>query len=277
MKTVKTIQKLAFSFSEPKGKALAMVLLLIFFLQLMLVNTVCSLPIYNIPDSTLNAEQKIDTPKDNFSSTIRLNSMGYFGYGGRIVSDYQSFDANLIYERNKWGTLLYKVVDLYDSKSSNNFAMAMVFTKVNIGKRITITPYAGMVIEQLESLADKDSDFATIVNAKIKLNQSVSLDHTAILSNLVLAPSHMDWVNRIRLMFDSGHYNLTWLGWHNNRVLDNTSYYSSGISATYNKIALSDNIYLNTGFTAFKMIHASSEEVHSKKDGLLLTIALVIN
>lgn len=254
-----------------------MVVLALFLLQLVLVNTVCSLPIYNIPDSTLSGEQKSDTEKDHFSSTMRLNSLGYFGYGGRIVSDYQSFDANIIYERNKWGALIYKVVDLYDSKSPNNFGMAMVFVKVGIGNRILITPYAGIVIEQLESVADKDSDFASIINSKIKINQSLSLDHTAILSNLVLAPSHMDWVNRFRLMFDSGHYNLTWLGWHNNSVLDNKNYYSSGISAAYNKIALSANTYLNTGITAFKMIHASSEEVHSKNDALLLTIALVIN
>jgi len=242
-----------------------------------MINAVWSLPKYRLLDSTSVTTQKKDSAKDHFSSTIRLNSLGYFGYGGRLVSDYQSFDANLIYERKGWGALLFKVVDLYDSESPNNFAMAMAYKKIAIGQRFTFTPYAGFIIEQLEGIADKDSDLGIIAISKFKLSKYLSIDHSGVLSNLVLAPEHKDWTNRFRLMFDSGHYNLTWLGWLNNNVLDETNYYSSGISASYNKIEISENISMNAGITAFKMLHTSSDEVRSKKDGLLMTLALNIN
>ncbi len=155
--------------------------------------------------------------------------------------------------------------------------MAMVFTKLSIGDRLTITPYAGFIIDQIEGFADEGSDLGAIVISKLKLSQYLSIDHSAVLSNLALAPHHRDWTNRLRLIFESGHYNVTWLGWHNNKLLDESGYCSSGLSASYNKINVAENIFLNAGITAFKMINTSGGEVRSNKDGLLMTLSLVLN
>jgi len=203
--------------------------------------------------------------------------MGYFGYSGRVVSDNQSFDGNLFYDRPKWGAFMYKAIDLYDHTTPNNFAMAMIYGKIKIGNRVSITPNAGFVIEQLESIADSDSGFGAIITSQVKASSHLSLEHTAIFSNLALSHAGKDWINRFRIIFDSGHYNITWAGWHNNNFWDNSYYCSTGITASYNKIPVSSKLKLNTSITGFKMIETSDEEANPKKDGLLLTIALLIN
>lgn len=259
-----------------RRRLLALLILVGFVIQLA-VDNASAYAVSHFADSSNEASQKNDSTKPSVRSTVKLNSLGYFSYGGRIVSDKQSLDVSLIYERRNWGVFLFKVVDLFDHQSANNFAMAMVFTHLVVNDRITITPYVGFVMEQLESFADKGSDLGTIVVSKIKLTDRVSAEHAAVISNLMLEPHHKDWVNRIRLIFDSGHYNLTWLGWHNNNVLDSSGYYSTGFSAAYNKIVLTEHLHMNAGVTAYKMIQSTREDANPIDNGLLLSISLVIN
>ena len=195
-------------------------------------------------DSSSKRLQKAD-----FTSSTQLTSLGYFSFGGRLVSDNPAFSTNFAYDRKSWGASLYKVFDLYDHHTANNFTMALLYKNLRLGERFTITPNAGIVLEQLESFADHASDFTTMVTSQFKLTNRFTLEHTAMLSNFLLEKSHMDWVNRAKVIYEDGQYNITWLAWHNNNLLDSSSYYSTALSIFYNNIEISDRFHLNSGVT----------------------------
>lgn len=214
---------------------------------------------------------------DNSRATIRiasrLQSLGYFSFGGRLVSDNPSADFYAAYNRKSWGASIFKVFDLYDHRTPNNFTLALVYKDFHVNNRMTVTPYLGILLEQLNSVADHDSDISSMLNLRFKLSKAITLEHTSLFSNLVLEKELQDWVNRFKLIYNKSNYSITWIAWHNNSVFDNSYYYSTGLSAFYNNIKLTEKLSLNSGITTHQMVYSSDENVNPKKHGILLTVA----
>lgn len=209
--------------------------------------------------------------------TTRLHSAGLFMYGGRIASDNPAIDFNFTYERKQWGYMLFKAFDLYDLHSDNNFTLTLLYRYLHLGKRLTVTPYAGFAIEQIHSICDQGSDVVVILNTTLQLTDNLKLDNTMLLSNLVLENEFTDWVNRYRLLFSDRHLDATLFLWHNNHIFDNSDYYSWGLNASYSRIKVSERVSLSTGVTGLLMAQTSDEQRFPRKSGLVFTIAAVVH
>jgi hypothetical protein len=233
-----------------------------------------TLNVLAVPDSARLSQRK---PLAKTKLTIRMHSLGYFSYTGRIISDNPAADLHFNYERKNWGFLVFKAMDLYDHRTANNFTLALGYRNFHIGKRLVITPYAGAALEQCRQVADRGSDVTFILTTTLKLNKKLSIDNSTLFSNLVLEPQTRDWVNRFRILYSRDHVDLTLLAWHNNKVFDTAGYFSGGFNAAYSRIKVSDRMNLSTGLTGLVMIQSSDQRSCPKKNGLLFTVAALFH
>src|SRR6478672_9665822 len=84
--------------------------------------------------------------KSNMRLTSRVHNVGLFNFSGRMASSNPAFDINFNYDRKTWSAFVFSAVDLVDQHSDNNFTLALIYKRFHIGKRLTITPNAGVVI-----------------------------------------------------------------------------------------------------------------------------------
>src|SRR5438105_4547815 len=108
--------------------------------------------------------------------TTRFLTKGYFSFTGRIISPNPALDFFYTYDRKQWGFVVFKAFDVYDHTTSNNFTLAMFRKNFNIGKRLTITPQVGAILEQSYSFADKGSDVASIIITSYRISNTLTVD-----------------------------------------------------------------------------------------------------
>ena len=214
-------------------------------------------------------------PRHSTALTVRTHSMGFFSYGGRIVNQHPSADVYFHYQHaNGWGVNLYKVVDLKDIHSGNNFLLLMANKKIVLSPRWSTTIYGGFFMEQSHHFASHGSDVAANVITTYKASKHFSLDHMAMMGNLIIDRSQADWVNRFRLLWTSGHWDVTAWSWFNNNVFDVCAYQSAGLSLYYSRLSISEKCQLNLGVTGVKMIHTTDETTAPRLNGVLMTLAV---
>jgi hypothetical protein len=207
--------------------------------------------------------------------TTRFLTKGYFSFTGRIISPNPALDFFYTYDRKQWGFVVFKAFDVYDHTTSNNFTLAMFRKNFNIGKRLTITPQVGAILEQSYSLADKGSDVASIIITSYRISNTLTVDQTMIFGNLVVDPIERDMANRLRLLYSKNHWDITLLGWHNNKLIDhdNSEYFSCGANVFYSRIKVSEHLLLSAGILALRMNYTSTESEYPTRNGIFFTLA----
>jgi hypothetical protein len=213
--------------------------------------------------------------KSKSTLTTRVLTMGYFSFTGRIISPNPALDFFYTYDRKQWGFVAFKAFDLYDHTTTNNFTLAMFRKSFHIGKRLTIAPQVGAILEQSHSFADKGSDVASIIITSYKISNTITVDQTMIFGNLVFDPIERDMANRLRLLYSKNHWDITFLCWHNNKLIDhdNTEYFSSGVNVFYSRIKVSDHLLLSAGILGVKMNYTSTESEYPTRNGIFFTLA----
>ncbi|MBS1543943.1 MAG: hypothetical protein JST14_09940 [Bacteroidetes bacterium] len=212
-------------------------------------------------------------PGYHLKLVARMHSMGMFTYGGFVASDYAATDINITYDRRSWGVMFFKAADIYDHQSLNNFSLVLLYHTFHLGKRLSFTPYAGFSAEQCHQIADKGSDATMVFTTSWKPTQRLTLDHSAMVSNLALERNHMDWTNRFRVVYAGRHVDAGIMLWHNNRVFDPVNYMSTGFNLGWSRIPVAPRVMLSTGITALWTVQ-SSDEVHiPTRHGMMFSIA----
>jgi hypothetical protein len=211
--------------------------------------------------------------RSNLKLTTRLHSLGLFNFSGRICTNNPAFDFTVTYDRKSWGVLTFSAIDIYDQHSANNFSLTLIYTRIKIGSRVTITPHTGF---SLEDWGNEKGDRHILISA-VKANPRMHLDHTMMFPNVLGKHDH-DWVNRIRMLYNADeHIDLIFSLWHNNKVFDKAEYFSTAFNGSYNRIKISEHILLNTGMTVLVMADTNDEEMFPKKNGIVFTIGAVID
>jgi len=207
----------------------------------------------------------------------RVHSMGLFGFAGLIANDNPSVDISGVYDRPRWGCFLLKAVDVYDLQSPYDFTLGLFYTTLKLGEKVTITPYAGFVLEQTHHFAGHGSDAMVVVNTTYKIDNHFSFEHTGRFSNVVVENDLFDWLNRFRIAYSGEHVDVMLTCWHNNNVFDNNRYTTVGFNAAYSRIRLSKQVTISTGITGLLMMNAPNFDAADKRNGLLLTIATTVD
>lgn len=216
-------------------------------------------------------------PRSNSKLIVRLHSLGQFSYGGRIVTDNPVLDFNFTYDRKNWGLQVFKAQDLKDGRTPMNFALAVLNKNFRLGKRLTITPSAGVILEQCSAVIDHGSDAALIVTTSYKVSREITLDQSMLFANLVFEPELCDWVNRFRFLYSKKHIDVVLSGWYNNRAFDNSDYVTASASVSYSRIKLSRSLSLNAGLTGLVVANSSDTAINPTKNGVYATLAAVID
>lgn len=232
------------------------------------------LPVY--PDNRDSATTA-PSPKGVLKATTRLHSMGMFSYGGRLVSHNHVADMHIIYTRPTWGFQFFKAFDLGDGSTPINFALAAFNRPIHFGSKLTVTPHVGVVFEQFRSFADHGSDAAMILITAWRLQPHLTLEHSAMVANLVAEPELRDWVNRLRLLYSKGYLDVTLFAWHNNGVFDSSEYATLGVSLFMSRLPLAGPFKMQSGITALYMTSASEERTMAGANGLFLTVGVNVN
>ena len=215
--------------------------------------------------------------RSNAKLAVRLHSMGQFAYGGRIVSENPVADFNFNYDRKNWGFQFFKAMGLRDRSTEINFSLAVVNKNFHLGKRLTITPSAGFLLEQSKSVADHGSDVLLIVTSTYKLSKGFTVDYSTLFGNLVLEPEAKDWINRVRMIFSKKHLDLTTTIWHNNKVFDSSEYVTCAASSFLSRMKVSKTLTLSTGITGLIMPYSSNTDVYPKKNGVIFTLMVILD
>jgi hypothetical protein len=211
--------------------------------------------------------------KSNMRLTSRVHNVGLFNFSGRMASTNPALDANFNYDRKAWSAMVFTAVDLYDRRSDNNFTLALLYKRFQLGKRLSITPNVGFVIEGFgDAIGDR-----LIVITSYRLTQRLIVDNTSIIANIIEGRDH-DWVNRWRFMYAATkHVDVTFSLWHNNKIIDRADYLSTGLNVFYNRIRLSKNTLGSVGVSGLVMAETSDEIACPKKNGLMLTLAVTVD
>jgi hypothetical protein len=221
----------------------------------------------------VDSSQNVAVRRSNMRLTTRLHSMGLFNFSGRVASKNPVFDINFNYDRRTWGAMVFSAVDIIDQHSDNNFTLALLYKRLQFGKRLTITPNIGFVVEGFgDAIGDR-----SIIITSYRLTQKFSVDNTSIFANIIASSDH-DWINRFRFMYAvDKHIDLTLSLWHNNHLLDHGDYLSTGLSVFYNRMHISKYLTGAFGISSLMMTETSDSNEFPKKNGLLFTMALVID
>jgi hypothetical protein len=215
----------------------------------------------------------ITKKRSNLRLTTRLSSRGMFNFSGRICTDNPALDFSTVYERRSWGVMNFSVVDLHNIHSENNFSLTLLYTRIKIGKRVTFTPHTGYIVGDW----GKEHGDRQIIITAVKVNPHLHIDHTMLLPNVFRKTDH-DWVNRMRMLYSANtHLDFIFSVWHNNRVFDHAEYFSTALNTAYNRIKVSKHVQLNTGVTFLMMADTNDEEMFPKKNGLVFTVAAVLD
>lgn len=247
----------------------------IFFVSL--ISLCCAVSFARNTDLADSVQKTKLAKSSNLRLITRVHSLGLFYYGGRIVSNNPVVDFNVNYDRKKWGFQIFKALDLNDSGTPINFTLAVLNKNFHFGKRLTITPSAGFILEQSRTIADHGSDAALIVVTAFKLSRVVTLEHSTLFGNLLLEPELRDWVNRLRLLYSKNHLDFILMCWHNNKVFDSAEYVTVGFSAFYSRIKLGQTVSMNVGLTGLVMPYYSDSVANPLKNGLVLTVVMVLD
>jgi len=226
---------------------------------------------------TTNSSGTVAANRNRLKATTRIHSMGFFSYGGRLVSQNHVMDLHVVYNHGTWGAQFFKACDLSDSRTPINFAMMAVNRPFHVGKKLTVTPHAGIILEQFESLADHGSDAAAFLVGAYKVHPNLTLEYTAMMANLVIEPGLRDWVNRLRVLYSKGHLDVTLFAWHNNQVFDASTYGTVGLSVFMSRIPLAGPFRLQTGITGLYMASASDERTLARANGLFLSMGVSVH
>ncbi len=224
-------------------------------------------------DTTKIAESK----KPTWKATARIHSMGLFSYGGRLVSQNTVADFHFVYQHRTWGFQFFKAADLGNGHSPINFAMAVFNRPFHFSDKLTLTPHVGVVLEQFESLADHGSDAAAMLTLAYRLHPRVTLEHTALLANLVMEPELRDWVNRLRLLYSYQHLDVTLFAWHNNAAFDAQEYATLGLSVFLSRMKLAGPVRFQVGLTGLYLASASDESARVNANGVFATLGMSIH
>jgi hypothetical protein len=205
--------------------------------------------------------------------TPRIHTKGFFTYGGQVGTDNPAFDINVTMEYKRWGLLLYKGVDLKDHTTDYNFSLLAVFRTFKLSQKVTFTPYIGTILEQAEHFADTGSDAACILVTSIRLSPRFTAEHMGLFGNLVFEPTHMDWVNRFRVSYSAKHLDIFASIWHNNKVFDESDYFTGGLNIAYSRMKIAKHVFLTTGLAGLITFHTSEEGTDYSKNALQATLA----
>ncbi len=244
------------------------------YLMLFLLGSVSASALQPPTDSTV---LPVVAKKNSASVAVRVHSMGIFTYMGKVVNHNPASDIFISYtSRTGWGVSAFKVVDLSDLHSHNNFAFVLLSKSFHVGKRLTIAPSIGAALEQQHKFADHGSDLLAMLTTTYKLNQHWTMEYNAMFANLIVEHKNTDWINRLRVLYSNGHLDVTGFLWHNNGVIDAGHYLSSGASIFYNRIKLGKKVWLGVGMTGlYTSIQSNPEQPHYQK-GLQFTTSLTI-
>lgn len=225
----------------------------------------------NVDSASIIPEKKKGTP----IIITRVHTMGLFLYMGKVVNNNPAADIYFNYTTpSGWGISAFKVVDLNSSHSDNNFAFAFINKAFHLSRRITVTPYAGVALEQQHSFASHGSDIMLQLVTSFHLNKTLTLEHISIISNVAFETSYADWTNRLRLIYSNGHVDVTGFFWHNNGLIDQENYTSSGVSIFYNRVPVAKRLYLGAGLTTLSTFQSSNQESIPTKAGLQFSTTL---
>lgn len=211
--------------------------------------------------------------KSNLRLTTRIHSVGFFNFSGRICNDNPAFDVAVQYDRKAFGISVFTAFDLYDTHSANNFLFGLIYKKIKISDRITVTPNIGFIVAEW----GKEKGDRGVLITSARLTNKLTIDHTFLLANLSQREFH-DCVNRVRLHYAlDQHLNFMWALWHNNRVFDQDAYLSSGVNASYAHVKITDHVELSSGVTLLVMAATTNEQVVPRKNGIVFTIGATID
>jgi len=218
------------------------------------------------------------TKKNIPTVTLRVHSMGLFNYMGKVVNYNPAADFLFTYKtRNSFGFSLFKVADLVDAHSDNNFTIAFANKTFHPAKWLTIAPNIGVNLEQQHAVVDHGSDLIFLLSSVFRINKAITIEHSAMLPNIAFERKHSDWINRIRVLYSRSHLDVSGLIWHNNALLDGYQYFSTGASVFYNRVPLGKKIKWGAGATSLWVASSSNAERVPKRLGVQFTTSLTLN
>jgi hypothetical protein len=205
--------------------------------------------------------------------TTRLHSTGFFNFSGRIGSPTPAADINFLYEKRGYGASIFTVRDLYDKNSDNNFSFGILYKRITVSKKFSITPNAGVV---MSNFGEDFGDRIFVITA-YKATPRLTIDETSLVANLLNTSQEKEWINRIRFIYaQTNQLQFILSNWHNTKVFDANAYLSGAVQALYSRIKLSDHLQAQTSLAFFVMAKSSEEVPKQEKSGLMFTFAISV-
>jgi len=213
---------------------------------------------------TLSAKSKA-----SWSLSSLLHSESLYFFTGGVDQYHPSFDMLFVYDKNGWGGIVYKSLDLVDHTTGINYAMIVFHKHFSIGNNLLITPNVGLNLNQNYSIADKGSDLISDLAVALKLGNQFTLSNDAIFQNIGITHDY-NWTNRIKLLFKGTNFYAAALLWDRNRVFNNPGYLSTGFDFNYSGIRLSSKSNLDIGASYIAMLQSDTP----RKSGFMVSFGM---
>lgn len=168
--------------------------------------------------------------KTSWNLTSLFHSESLYFFTGGVDQSHPSFDMLFVYEKNGWGGIVYKSLDMIDHTTGINYAMVVFHKHFNIGNNLLITPNLGINLNQNYSVADKGSDFISDLAVAYKLGDHFTISNDAIFQNIGITHDY-NWTNRLKLLFKGTNFYAAALLWDRNRCLTMSATCQQGLTS----------------------------------------------
>ena len=217
------------------------------------------------------AESKKDSTRISSLTIVpRLNSAGYFPFTGALLNHNTNFDVNFVYQNQAFGFLLFKSLDLKESKSAINYLQTALFKQFSASKTISFGVYAGYVFSQTQAFRDKrDSDYFGAMTFYWNLNPRLRLENIALYSDITI---QQKIVNRLLLFYTINDFRFD-LSIHERVVFETLNWSTTAVlGVNFPKLKLTEHLSAQTTIT-YQNYLTNARPDFALKNGFLFSLS----
>lgn len=165
--------------------------------------------------------------------------------------------------------MLFKSFELNEKSPAMNYALLVLSKRIEIGRRLVVSPQIGTQLNQNGALADNTSDILSNLAIIYQISKRFTISNDAVFQNLVYT-HRPNWTNRVRLSYQHSTFTAAALVWDRNSIFNNPGYTAVGVDLGYNGLKISPHINLLLGAQSVSVLRADTQ----RQSGVVFYIGL---
>jgi hypothetical protein len=191
--------------------------------------------------------------KASWVVTPRFNTLNMAPVSGNIVNRHLNLDFTLVYSKNRFMWMVANAVDLEDRHSEMNYFLTNVRYKLNLTRKLAVSPFLAFYSEHAHQLFDPVSDANGGMIFSFQ-HKAITLEAFVLFVRLTHTHAEKDLINRFEIRYKAGAIVLSGFVYQNTSYFDTRKRLAVGFKAILPELKLFNHVRTRTEVTgSFKI------------------------